>query len=442
MLLNSKGCIDEPTNLEEVGRFIRVKGWAITAKSQKVELNVDDMFLGEIHLFIDREDVKESFPHIKNSGFDQVFLMPELSEGWHKLLLKSTNHNSMQVVYARKIKYNSRVDYTPKTIGIETSRICNFQCDMCPAHSERGRYTKKDLIADDALLDRVIPFLKSSKWPIKRVGAGAIWGEPLMNRKYFENTERIANACPGAQVVITTNGAFLNSLSIEKILDSDYIRHVAVSVDAGTKETYELIRKGGKWDILMENLSRLVRAKKNRKLKRPLISSNFVAMKKNFEELPLYVKEMANIRVDAIGVVNAHNVYSSDIDQGIFDLPGKVNDVAKEREKVIKEAISINLPKGVSLYLPSFTPEKRYPECSLNGASTILIGIEGQVYPCCVIQSLHYEGNTEAKSMGNVFKEELEDIWSSDEFVHFRAKMLRGKAPSPICLNCPFFYGM
>jgi radical SAM protein with 4Fe4S-binding SPASM domain len=217
---------------------------------------------------------------------------------------------------------------------------------------------------------------------------------------------------------------------------------VAVSVDAGKKETYESIRQGGKWEVLVENISKLVKERQARGLNRPLITTNFVVMKDNFEELPMYVREMASLHVDVVAVVNAHNVYSSDRNQGIFDLPGKPNEVAEKREEMIRKVLSIRLPRGTSILLPAFKPRKQLPECSLDAASSILVGIEGEVYPCCVIESLDYEGVAEAKSMGNVFRDELENIWNSKQFVDFRAKMLTGQAPSPICLNCPFFYDM
>lgn len=443
--MNGIGRIDEPTDLEEVGRYIRVKGWGITEDSEKMRLLLDEIILGEVNPFIDRKDVKKAFPNIKISGaigFDQVFPMPELSPGSHVLSLKSVNDQAAQVLCSREIKYNDKIEHALSLVGVEMSRTCNFHCDMCPAHSQEARYLKKKMLADDELIEKIIPLLRSRKYRIKRVAAGAIWGEPLMNRKYFENTERIVNAYPSAFVVITTNGSFLTESNIERILNSGYIRQIAVSVDAGTRETYESIRKGGRWEILIQNLSRLIKEKEKRGLNRSAISTNFVVMKSNLRELPLYIRKMAGLGVNDIGAVNVHNVYSSDRNQGMFDLPWKVNDLAVEREQIVREALSIDLPEGVSLHLPSFVPDKQSAECSFNGASSMLIGIEGEVFPCCVIQSLNYEGRAEAESMGNVFEEELESIWNSRQFINFRLKMLKGEVPNPICLGCPFFYGM
>jgi len=263
-----------------------------------------------------------------------------------------------------------------------------------------------------------------------------------MYTKYFEDSKKITNACPRALMYVTTNGSSLTASNIEKLLNLHYMRQITISVDAGTKETYESIRKGGKWEVLIRNISRLIEEKKKRKLNRSVISTNFVVMKSNFRELPLYVKKMANLGVDIIGTVNAHNTHSSDFNQGIFDLPWKVNDVAEERERVVKEVLNIDLPQKTKLLLTSFTPTKQSIECSERGASCMVVGIEGDIFPCCIIQSLTYEGRAEAKPMGNIFEEGLESIWNSKQYVDFRVKMLKGQAPNSICLNCPFYYGM
>jgi radical SAM protein with 4Fe4S-binding SPASM domain len=291
------------------------------------------------------------------------------------------------------------------------------------------------------LIERVVSLAKNQRYRLKRVAAGAVWGEPLMNRDYFRNTQRIADAFPGASVCMTTNGSLLTTENIDRIMDSHQIMQVAVSVDAGTKETYEKIRKGGKWEVLIENLSQLIE-RRRRGDRRPLVSTNFVVMRRNFREIPTYVKQMASLGVDVIGAVNVHNLYSSDINETVCDFPCESSDVKGEREEVLREASSIELPPGISLRLPSFRPCRAKGECSFEGASTTVIGIEGGVYPCCVIQSLNYEGRPDAKPMGNVFDEKLDSIWNSRAYQSFRQTMLKGEVPHRICVECPFFYGM
>ena len=442
--MKSIGSLDYPSDLEEVGRYIRVKGWVVASPSSVAELYLDNLLLGEIHTSIVRPDVKNAYPKIEiiqPPGFDQLFSIPDIQDGIHKISIR-TSDNPSKIISSRQINYNNQIDFMTKIVGIEMSTKCNFHCDMCPAHSKNSKYSMKKDTADDELLDRVTPFLKKFSNQIERIDAGAVWGEPLMDSRYFENTSKISSACPQASIDITTNGSFLTKSNIEKLLNLDYLRYVSISVDAGTKETYEKIRQGGKWETLIHNISELINERKNRDLKRPLVSTNFVLMRDNFRELPQYVKKMVKLNVDAICAVHVHNAYASDSDQGVFDLPWKKNDLSKERDQVIKDTMNLDLPSNVSLNLPSCIPSKPSGECSFNGASTMIVGIEGEVYPCCVIQSLDYEGRSDVFSMGNVFQYALAYIRNSKKYVDFREQMLNGKAPNSVCHDCPFFYNM
>jgi len=441
--LNSLAQIDEPLDLEEVGKIIRVKGWAIKSDTETLGIYLDDILLGTVDPFIDRTDVSKGFPGIsKPTGFDQVVSVPEVPDGrLHSLTIRSDDDHSSRTLSLRRVKYGD-FDSLLRIAVIDMSRMCNFHCEMCPAHSSKANHRSGRLIADQSLINAVLPLLKNPRYRIRRIGASAIWGEPLMNPMYFQNTEKIASTCPEASVSLYTNGSFLTESNITRLLDLECTKSITVSFDAGTKENYERIRKGGRWETVIRNLSALIGERRRRGKKIPTISTNFVVMKDNFRELPVYVKRMADLGVDVIGAVNAHSLYSSDMDQGVFDMPWRTNDVAEERERVLQEVRAIELPPGVSLGFPSFVPTRKSAECSFEGASRVLVDIDGDVYPCCVIQSLNYEGHPDARPMGNILKENIESILASRQFTDFRLKMLQREAPTSICSRCPFFYGM
>jgi hypothetical protein len=98
--LKSIGCIDEPTDGEKVGRFFRLKGWAIYQTSEIINLFIDNTKLGKINPFIHREDVTRAHPNIektKPTGFDQLFEIPELPAGLHTLYLKSEDNPLLEI---------------------------------------------------------------------------------------------------------------------------------------------------------------------------------------------------------------------------------------------------------------------------------------------------------------------------------------------------------
>jgi MoaA/NifB/PqqE/SkfB family radical SAM enzyme len=82
---------------------------------------------------------------------------------------------------------------------------------------------------------------------------------------------------------ITTNG-----LLLRKVIENSSIRPAisifSVSVDAGSREVYEKVRRPGKWSVLMENLEWLANNRQNSQ-----VHLNFVMQKTNFRDLPAFV---------------------------------------------------------------------------------------------------------------------------------------------------------
>ena len=86
-----------------------------------------------------------------------------------------------------------------------------------------------------------------------------------------------------------TFGIRTNGLLLKKIIPHSSIREAisnfSISIDAGSKEVYEKVRRPGKWSILMENLKWLFENKKQSK-----VSLNFVLQKTNFRDIPAFIE--------------------------------------------------------------------------------------------------------------------------------------------------------
>ena len=63
----------------------------------------------------------------------------------------------------------------------------------------------------------------------------------------------------------------------------DLVKSVEISIDAGTKETYEKVRRNGDWDMLMKNLDYIntIKTLENVKL-------SFVIQDDNYKEIELF----------------------------------------------------------------------------------------------------------------------------------------------------------
>jgi len=137
----------------------------------------------------------------------------------------------------------------PLQIGIACDPRCNLQCIMCSARTNPNR----DGVMLRKSLEEIKPFLPTLK-RIRLMGDGEVFAIPEMREFLFHFD---SGKYPETAFAFITNGILLTPEFYQKISHLK-IDCVIVSIDASTKETYEKIRIGGKWEVLMRNLEFLV----------------------------------------------------------------------------------------------------------------------------------------------------------------------------------------
>ncbi|PIP15126.1 hypothetical protein COX47_01380, partial [Candidatus Roizmanbacteria bacterium CG23_combo_of_CG06-09_8_20_14_all_35_49] len=190
-------------------------------------------------------------------------------------------------------------------------------------------------------------------------------------------------------VTIHTNANALN----KKIMDrfrKNYRARISFSIDGLTQKTYGYYRRGGNLKKVLDNLSYLVGIKKKYNLYRTEIVWQFLINNRNEREVP-YVKEAAKkIGVDRLRLktINASKKYKEFIP--------KNEKYQREKDDKIKA-------KKCGFIDP--------------GIPTVLWN--GDVVVCC-------QDYKKDNIMGNVFKENLSDIWDSDRYQKFRKDYKEG----------------
>src|SRR5262249_39781789 len=105
----------------------------------------------------------------------------------------------------------------------------------------------------DNARDRVIlPLLRD-----REVGLHlTAWGDPFASRHYRSILEALGQPeFEGVKLSLLTNGLGLTSHTWKAMPPlAKRIVELRVSVDAATKETYENVRRPGRWEVLRENL--------------------------------------------------------------------------------------------------------------------------------------------------------------------------------------------
>ena len=163
---------------------------------------------------------------------------------------------------------------SPKWISINIDESCNLRCPSC--RSGMINFTKGEQFDRKIQMSKHISKLLSDydqRCVINMSGNGDPFAS-LVYRPLILNTE----PNPKHNYRMMTNGLLLKKLLMKtKIFPS--IGEYNISVDAGNKSTYERVRLGGSWEVLVDNLRWL---KENVKKK---ITLNFVLQNDNWTSL-------------------------------------------------------------------------------------------------------------------------------------------------------------
>jgi molybdenum cofactor biosynthesis enzyme MoaA len=97
----------------------------------------------------------------------------------------------------------------------------------------------------------------------------------------------VQNFQPKATQTFTlfTNGLLIKKQLSEGMPIFNNITNFKISVDAGSKEVYEDVRRPGKWSVLLENFDYLANLKKHRS-----VELSFALQNKNYKDIPAFIE--------------------------------------------------------------------------------------------------------------------------------------------------------
>jgi MoaA/NifB/PqqE/SkfB family radical SAM enzyme len=190
----------------------------------------------------------------------------------------------------------------PLTIILDVTERCNLKCVMCYfSTTDRLRFPPYEAaLSDDGnmplpMFERIAAEYFPRAW---RVALGCAT-EPMMHPK-FREIVTIAGRYGVPDLWFPTNLLVLTEANAEAIVRAN-VNVVGVSIDGTTKETYETIRVGGKWDRLLAKLELLRQTKRDLRKRRPAIRVIFTWMQSNRRELrdlPAFAADQGAAEID------------------------------------------------------------------------------------------------------------------------------------------------
>jgi len=191
--------------------------------------------------------------------------------------------------------HTTRIDELPEMVELNHDPTCNLACPSCRTELILARGAEVDLYARAS--ERVIlPLLQKTEGHTYITGGGEAFAS-----KHFRKVLGALNRreYPGLYVYLITNGQLITPRRWSEFPDlPEMLAIVAVSVDAARPETYEKIRRPGRWAPLQENLQFLARMRRANQI--PLLGLNFVVQKENFREMLEFVALADSLGADHI----------------------------------------------------------------------------------------------------------------------------------------------
>jgi len=206
----------------------------------------------------------------------------------------------------------------PLFINLACDNTCNLHCSSCRNHVVvMSKEQNKRLV--EMLETFVRPALKNCL-TLKASTSGEFFAQKSL-QEFYQTIKK--EDYPELKLNFLTNAQLLTPEKWNKFDNlKGMINSIHVSIDAATKDTYENIRRGGKWETLLTNLSFISSLRVSNEIKNLNISFN--VQKDNFTEMENFVLMASQYNVDTVlfrRLYNPGGTYTAEslIDNDVFN---------------------------------------------------------------------------------------------------------------------------
>ena len=284
----------------------------------------------------------------------------------------------------------------PLYLEVEVNQICNLRCPMCSITIPKARekYISEEHMNWD-VYEKII--LEGEKYGCPSMNPQGT-NEPLLDPK-FEDYIKFASKHGFIDITMNTNATLLSEERSIKLLESGVTR-LRFSLDALTKETYEKVRLGAKYDVTMKNIERFLEIKKQEKFELPMVGVNFCKTKFNEHEEDKFIEKW----IDKVDFFVIQDFQPPDLDTNYSEYLSS--------ESVFRKNIE---ESGYNCQQPW---------------QRVLVRSNGEVCPCCAFFSTEL-------SLGNMKDHNLHELWNSKEMHELRSMHKLGNyGDNPWCKKC------
>ena len=314
----------------------------------------------------------------------------------------------------------------PVELVISNTNRCNLRCVMCARQWEPDDVRGKQTIPLDAFRS-----LADAAFPFARWVSFSAAGEPLCSENIQEELRLVEKY--NVALEILTNGTLLGrSELLEPLLRT--LRWIKISIDAASKSVFESIRRGGRFEQILENVERFNTARDALPPdRRPRLWFNIVLMKRNIEEFPAWVELAHRYQADCL---HANHLLIHDRslrpESLIFhkELANRYIEAAAEaaRQRALPFVFPPLFKLGEGDDTRPLRPRRSVQHRCPYPWTKVWIECDGTVVPCC-------SPHPRRPHMGSLAESSFSEIWNGPEYQRLRESFRTGKLLEP-CRNC------
>jgi MoaA/NifB/PqqE/SkfB family radical SAM enzyme len=311
-----------------------------------------------------------------------------------------------------RIAGTSRVRARPLKLTFDPTNVCQLRCPLCPTglqvqdrpHGHARLEVFQRLLEQVGLTLFFMDFYN--------------WGEPLLNT-HVEELIALASARRIICSMSTNLSLPLTDERIERILTSG-LNELVVAADGATAKSYSIYRRRGDFELVQDNMRRIVTIRRQLGQTKPLITWQYLVFRFNEDEKDLARRLAAEIGVDRI----EFRTPFLDIDR--YEMPDS------QRREMSSWSAEDRLyqiaPRAAA------AADKHHARCGWHYTSAA-INWDGSVAPCCTV----FEKRDDFGSLGANGEHPYMDVINNPAFRSVRDRFAgRAKEPSGlVCERCP-----
>lgn len=325
-----------------------------------------------------------------------------------------------QEIYSENRKINKQeienksifLESKPRRLMLVLTSKCNLSCIMCDRKGNNYSLSEESIKG----IIRFFPYLDSIMWQ----------GGEVFIVDYFKEFFQEAMRYPQLVQEINTNGLLIDNEWVNLLQKAN--TRLIFSIDSTEKEVYEHIRKGAKFENLMNNINLLNEIKQDAKDLKITKTINIVIMRSNYKLLDKFIDFALKYKFSGLNFlkISGNACPQENIFQPID--AEALNYLRKEFPGVIEKCRGLNIT--ISHELSSIICEREdalreAPQmdkenklfCLMPWVSLFIDGSQnGMVYPECLCR----------RPIGNIFKHTLEEIWNNNNVQNYRKRIVNG----------------